>query len=217
MTRICVALLGLLLAAPLPAQDAPTTSATAAGDPAALPRVLLHTSEGDITLELYPDKAPKTVANFLQYAREGFYAGTVFHRVIKGFLVQGGIYDRNLAERRTRPPIPVEADNGLSNLRGTVAAARAPDVMQSATSQFFINLVDNRRLDFVSDRSGLTAGYAVFGKVVEGMDVVDRIGALPTIPLGPFSGDVPKPLVVIEGVKVLGDDVAPAASAAEVP
>ncbi len=215
--------IALLLAMPaIQAQD--STPAVAAGDNASepLPQVKVHTSVGDFVIELYPDKAPRTVANFLQYVHDDFYAGTVFHRVIKGFLVQGGIYDRDLEQRRVRPAIPDEADNGLSNLRGTVAAARAPEVPQSATSQFFINLVDNRRLDFVSKQSGLTWGYAVFGKVIEGMDVVDQIGNLPTIPLGPFSGDVPQPLVVIEGVELLNDDEpaeasstpAPAASAA---
>jgi peptidyl-prolyl cis-trans isomerase A (cyclophilin A) len=218
MTRLLIAAL-LLLPALASAQ---TTPATAASAPA--PQVLLKTSQGDITLELYPDKSPKTVANFLQYVREGFYAGTVFHRVIKGFLIQGGIYDRDLQERRTHPAIPDEADNGLSNLRGTIAAARAPEVTQSATSQFFINLVDNRRLDYVGNQNGLTWGYAVFGKVTKGMDVVgkvtkgmdvvDKIAALPTIPLGPFSGDVPKPLVVIESAEILGENTAPSGSVA---
>jgi peptidyl-prolyl cis-trans isomerase A (cyclophilin A) len=208
MTRLLIAAL-LLLPAFASAQ---TTPATAASAPA--PRVLLKTSQGDITLELYPDKSPKTVANFLQYVRESFYAGTVFHRVIKGFLIQGGIYDRDLQERRTHPAIPNEADNGLSNLRGTIAAARAPEVTQSATSQFFINLVDNRRLDYVGNQNGLTWGYAVFGKVTKGMDVVDKIAALPTIPLGPFSGDVPKPLVVIESAEILGENTAPSGSVA---
>lgn len=201
MSRFLVAAVVLLLApaafaqqtpAPAPASSAPT-----------LPKVKIQTSLGNFTVELYPDKAPKTVANFLGYVRSDFYAGTVFHRVIDGFLVQGGIYDRDLQERHTRPPIPDEADNGLSNLRGTLAAARAPEVPDSATSQFFINLVDNPRLDFVSKQSGLTWGYAVFGKVIHGMDVVDKIGNLPTIPLGPFSGDVPKPLVIIEKVTLL--------------
>ena len=201
MPRILIALFVLALPSAAFAQDAPAPASSAA----ARPQVEFKTSQGDFTLELYPDKSPKTVANFLEYVRDGFYSGTVFHRVIKGFLVQGGIYDRDLEQRRTRPAIPDEADNGLSNLRGTVAAARAPEVPRSATSQFFINMVDNRRLDFVSKQNGLTWGYAVFGKVIKGMDVIDKIAALPTIPLGPFSGDVPKPLVVIQDAKVITD------------
>lgn len=194
------------------AQDTqPAAAASAAATTAPLPQVVLHTSEGDITIELYADKSPKSVANFLDYARSGFYAGTVFHRVIKGYLIQAGIYTRQLTEKRTRDPVPAEADNGLSNLRGTVAVARGADP-DSGTSQFFINLVDNRRLDYVSKQSGLTWGYTVFGKITHGMDVVDKIGGLPTHAQGPFAGDVPKPLVVIESVDVTGDQPAPSAS-----
>jgi len=174
---------------------------------AAQPEVLLHTSQGDITLQLYPDKAPKSVANFLRYVHEGFYAGTVFHRAIDGYLIQGGLYDRNLEPRRTHPAIADEADNGLSNLRGTIAVARGADP-NSGTAQFFINLVDNRRLDFVGNQSGLTWGYAVFGKVIKGMNVVDKIAALPTRGLGPFAADVPNPLVLIEGAQVIGEAAA---------
>ena len=171
------------------------------------PRVVLHTSQGDITLELFPDKAPKSVANFLQYVHEGFYDGTVFHRAITGYLVQGGLYTRDLQAKRTRSAIPSEADNGLSNLRGTVAVARGADP-NSGTAQFFFNLVDNRRLDFVGNQSGLTWGYAVFGKVIKGMDVVDKMAALPTRGLGPFAGDVPNPLVVIDSASVVGEEPA---------
>jgi peptidyl-prolyl cis-trans isomerase A (cyclophilin A) len=196
-----------LVAQSAPPKPVPTPAANG-------PEVLLHTSQGDITLQLYPDKAPKSVANFLQYVRDGFYAGTVFHRVIPGYLVQGGLYTRELQPRRTRPAVPSEADNGLSNLRGTVAVARGADP-NSGTSQFFINLVDNRRLDFVGNESSLTWGYAVFGKVVKGMDVVDKIAALPTRGIGPFAADVPNPLVVIEGAQVIGETApAPAASLA---
>ncbi len=211
-------LLPLLLLMSLPLMAAPqTTGAPAPASSSALadkplPKVLLHTSEGDITLELFPDKAPKSVANFLQYVRSGFYDGTVFHRVIKGYLVQGGIYTRQLVQKRTRDPVPAEADNGLSNLRGTVAVARGADP-DSGTSQFFINLVDNRRLDYVSKQSGLTWGYTVFGKIIKGMDVVDKIGALPTHAQGPFAGDVPEPLVVIENASVVGEAPAHAGSA----
>lgn len=194
-------------AAPPPA---PATSSTVAPAPVAHPQVKLHTSMGDITIELFPDKAPRTVANFLQYVNDGFYEGTVFHRAIPGFLVQGGLYTRQLTPKRTRPPIPDEANNGLSNLRGTVAAARGPDP-DSATAQFFFNIVDNPRLDYVGNQSGMTWGYAVFGKVVDGMDVVDKIDNLPTGPQGPFVGDVPRPLPVIESAKVIGEAAKPAA------
>lgn len=177
---------------------------------AAHPQVKLHTSLGDITIELFPDKAPRTVANFLQYVQDGFYDGTVFHRAIPGFLVQGGLYTRQLTPKRTRAPIPDEANNGLSNLRGTVAAARGPDP-DSATAQFFFNIVDNPRLDYVGNQSGMTWGYAVFGKVIDGMDVVDKIDNLPTGPQGPFVGDVPRPLPVIESAKLIGEAAKPAA------
>lgn len=193
---------------------APPSASTAAppssAQPAAHPQVELKTSQGTIVIELFPDKAPKTVANFLQYVKDGFYAGTVFHRVIPGYLIQGGLYTRELRPKRTLPPIPDEANNGLSNLRGTVAAARGPDP-DSATSQFFINVVDNPRLDYVGNQSGMTWGYAVFGKVVKGMDVVDKIDNLPTGPQGPFIGDVPRPLVVIESAKLIGEAAHPVA------
>lgn len=201
----------LLVSFALSASAAPPAPAsTAAGNPsaAAHPQVKLHTSMGDIVIELFPDKAPKTVANFLQYVKDGFYDGTVFHRAIPMFLVQGGLYTRQLTPKRTRAPIPDEANNGLSNLRGTVAAARGPDP-DSATAQFFFNIVDNPRLDYVGNQSGMTWGYAVFGKVVEGMDIVDKIDNLPTGPQGPFIGDVPRPLVVIEGAKVIGEAAHP--------
>jgi peptidyl-prolyl cis-trans isomerase A (cyclophilin A) len=172
---------------------------------AALPQVVLETSQGAITIELYPEKSPKSVANFLQYVRDGFYAGTVLHRVIPGYLVQGGLYTRDLRPKRTRPAIPDEADNGLSNLRGTIAVARGTDP-NSGTAQFFFNLVDNLRLDFVGNQSSLTWGFAVFGKITKGMDVLDKIAALPTRALGPFSGDVPNPLVVIESAHVVGEE-----------
>lgn len=199
-------LLSLLLIAPttLAAQSAAKPAKDAAPATAPAPQVVLHTSQGDITLELYPDKSPKSVANFLQYVHDGFYAGTVFHRSIPGYLVQGGLYTRDLQPKRTRPAIASEADNGLSNVRGTIAVARGADP-NSGTSQFFFNLVDNRRLDFVGSQSGLTWGYAVFGKVIKGMDVVDKIAALPTRALGPFAGDVPNPLVVITGAEVIGE------------
>ena len=181
--------------------------AAVAADAQVHPQVAIHTSQGDITLELYPDKAPKSVANFLQYVRDGFYSGTVLHRAIPGYLVQGGLYTRELQPKRTHSAIPSEADNGLSNLRGTVAVARGADP-NSGTAQFFFNLVDNRRLDYVGNQSGLTWGYAVFGKVTKGMDVVDKIAALPTRGQGPFASDVPNPLVVINSANVIGEEAA---------
>lgn len=205
----------LLLALPLTlaaqaAKPAPATPTAPA------PEVVLHTSQGDITLELYPDKAPKSVANFLQYVRDGFYDGTLMHRAIPGYLVQGGLYTRDLQPKRTRSAIASEADNGLSNLRGTIAVARGADP-NSGTAQFFFNLVDNRRLDFVGNQSGLTWGYAVFGKVIKGLDVVDKIAALPTRALGPFAGDVPNPLVLIKSAQVIGEEAPATAATAAAP
>ena len=189
------------------APPAPASTSAASVAPAH-PQVEIKTTQGDFVIELFPDKAPKTVANFLQYVKDGFYDGTVFHRVIPGYLIQGGLYTRELRPKRTLPPIPDEANNGLSNLRGTVAAARGPDP-DSATAQFFVNVVDNPRLDYVGNQSGMTWGYAVFGKVVEGMDVVDKIDNLPTGPQGPFIGDVPRPLVIIESAKLIGEAAHP--------
>ena len=158
--------------------------------------VRLQTSLGDIRVELDAAKAPKTVENFLQYVRAGHYDGTVFHRVIKGFMIQGGGLDATLYERPTRPPIALESHNGLSNVRGTIAMAResAPD---TATSQFFINVVDNARLD----GSGSRDGYAVFGHVVSGMDVVDKIRSVPTTSRPP-NDDVPVQPVTIKTLTV---------------
>lgn len=210
MLKSLLATLLLTLPPALAAQSAKPAPTTVAA-PAA--QVVLRTTQGDITLELYPDKAPKSVANFMQYVRDGFYDGTLLHRAIPGYLVQGGLYTRDLQPKRTRSAIASEADNGLSNLRGTVAVARGADP-NSGTAQFFFNLVDNRRLDFAGTQSGLTWGYTVFGKVIKGMDVVDKIAALPTRPLGPFAGDVPNPLVLIESAHVVGEETPPAASAA---
>lgn len=140
-----------------------------------VPGVTVRTSLGDFVIELFPDDAPITVQNFLQYVDDGFYAGTIVHRVIPGFVVQGGGLSADLSEKETRPPIVNEAVNGLANLRGTVAMARTDDP-DSAASQFFVNLADN----FALDTSLQRLGYAVFGRVVQGMDVVDRIAAMPT-------------------------------------
>ncbi len=168
------------------------------------PRIALETSQGRIVIELYPDKAPRTVENFLAYVRDGHYNGTVFHRVVKDLLIQGGAYTPDLQLKPERAPIPNEAGKGLSNLRGTISAARRASEKDSAGAQFFINTVDNRQLD-PSGAGAFSAGYAVFGRVVEGMDVVDRIRAVPTGKKGPFPGDVPQTPVVIERAQLLED------------
>lgn len=171
---------------------------------AANPQVVLTTSRGDITLELYADKAPKTVENFLAYARSGHYEGTIFHRVIPGFMIQGGGMTRDLGMKPTRGPVENEADNKLSNERGTVAMARKGDP-HSATSQFFVNLVHNYKLDHVSDANGSTWGYTVFGKVTDGMEVVDAIAQVETTSRSGHQ-NVPKEPIVIEQVEVLTSD-----------
>lgn len=165
------------------------------------PKVMLETSHGEITLELDADKAPKTVENFLAYVRDGHYDGTVFHRVIPDFMIQGGGFDANFAQKPTRSPIQNEANNGLKNLRGTIAMARTGNP-HSATAQFFINTVDNSFLDHQSP-TPRGWGYAVFGKVVAGMEVVDRIQRLPTGPGGPFRSDVPRQTVLIKHARIL--------------
>jgi len=169
---------------------------------AAPPHVTLHTSMGDIVVELFPDKAPKTVENFLGYAREGFYNDTVFHRVIDDLLIQGGGYSADLQKKPAHPPIGNEANNGLSNQRGTISAARGR-TPSSETSEFFINLVDNPRFDYTSDSNDYTWGYTVFGKVISGMDVVDKIRAVKTHAQGKFTSDVPIAPVVIKSVEVM--------------
>lgn len=151
--------------------------------------VKLATSLGDIVVELDAQKAPKTVANFVQYVKAGHYNGTVFHRVIDGFMVQGGGMNADLSEKPTRAPIPLEAGNGLSNARGTLAMART-NVPDSATAQFFINVVDNQRLDSYG------GGYAVFGKVVAGMDVVDKIRTVPVASKGGHQNVPVTPVVI---------------------
>ena len=156
-------------------------------------KVRLSTSMGDIVLQLDADKAPKTVANFLAYVKSGHYGGTVFHRVIDGFMIQGGGMTPDLTEKATRSPIVLEARNGLKNQRGTVAMARTM-VPDSATAQFFINLNDNAFLDAANSRDG--NGYAVFGLVVEGMDVVDKIKATPTGGKGPHANVPLQPVLI---------------------
>lgn len=159
------------------------------------PQVTMVTTKGTIVVELYPLNAPVTVANFLQYVTDGFYTNKIFHRVISNFVIQGGGFDAQLSLAANRPPIALEVCNGLSNTRGTIAMART-SVLNSATSQFFINVVDNTALD----TNG--GGYAVFGKVVSGLDVVDLIKAVPTQTVNGFGADVPvTPITITSATK----------------
>jgi len=176
---------------------------------AANPVIEMKTSMGAITLELFADKAPKTVDNFLQYVKDKHYNGTIFHRVIDGFMIQGGGFDKVMFEKDTRPPIENEANNGLKNQRGTIAMARTANP-HSATAQFFINLKDNLPLDY----SEVTqqAGYSVFGRVTNGMEVVQAIAKVQKTRVGPH-GDVPQTPIVIESVKLFSAE-APAAKPA---
>ncbi len=171
---------------------------------AATPLVEMKTSAGAVRIELYADKAPKTVRNFLQYVTDGFYSGLVFHRVIDGFMIQGGGFDAGLREKTVdRPPIENEAGNGLKNDTGTIAMARTRDP-NSARAQFFINVADNAPLNF-RDPSPGGIGYAVFGRVTQGMEVVMRIARTPTGPGGPFPKDVPQQPVIIESITLISD------------
>jgi cyclophilin family peptidyl-prolyl cis-trans isomerase len=186
---IFLLLFGLLLQAPAPA----TPLQPAPGNPV----VVVETSMGTITIELFKDQAPVSVANFLQYVAEGFYPGTVWHRVVPGYVIQGGGYTSDMTEKPTRPPIQNEATNGLTNRRGTVAMARTR-VLRSGTSQFYINLANNPSLDH-KGFSPDVFGYAVFGRVIDGMDVVDRIGAVKTTSKDGMD-DVPVEPVIIKSV-----------------
>ena len=162
-----------------------------------------ETARGPLKVRLFPDKAPLTVANFLSYVKDGHYNGTVFHRVIGDFLIQGGAYTPDMQQKPERAPVANESSNGLSNLRGTLTAARRAGDATSATAQFFINTVDNRQLDFRGDATAEMTGFCVFGRVVEGMDVVDRIRVVPTGAKAPFAADVPVTPVLIESAKQL--------------
>lgn len=160
------------------------------------PTILLETTSGDILIELFADKAPQTVANFLQYVDDGFYSNTIFHRVIPGFMIQGGGLGARMDEKPTKEPVPNEADNGLKNVRGTIAMARTRDP-HSASAQFFINLVDNDFLDFTAPTPD-GWGYCVFGQVTDGMDVVDKIAKVKTTTVG-IHENVPTDMVLITG------------------
>lgn len=193
-TLLVVATLGLMFS---PYSNA---HASANDDIKTNPQVLLKTSLGDITLELYPDKAPKSVANFLRYVHEGFYNGTIFHRVIPTFMVQGGGFTPDLQKKPTHAPIPNEADNGLRNRIGTVAMARTNDP-NSATAQFFINVAQNTFLDF-REKTARAWGYAVFGRVIKGMKVVNHIRLVKT-GFKNGMGDVPlHPVVIIKATQL---------------
>lgn len=170
------------------------------GSGSANPKVAFDTSKGRIVIELYPDKAPKTVANFLQYVKSGHYNGTVFHRVIPGFMIQGGGFTADMTQKPTKANVQNEADNGLTNDRGTVAMARTSDP-HSASAQFFINVKDNAFLNH-KGKNPQGWGYAVFGKVVEGMDVADAITQVRTGQKGPH-GDVPVEPIVVKTATVV--------------
>jgi len=180
------------------AQPAPAAAPAAA----ASTKVRLNTNMGQIVIELNAAKAPKTVENFLQYVKDKHYDGTIFHRVIPTFMIQGGGFNADMTQKPTRAPVENEANNGLSNVRGSVAMARTMDP-HSAAAQFFINVVDNPNLNHVSKENGYTWGYAVFGKVVSGMEVVDAIKGVTTAPKAPLPSDVPTSPVVINSAEIL--------------
>jgi cyclophilin family peptidyl-prolyl cis-trans isomerase len=176
-----------------------SAAAASGGGLAADPQVDLKTSAGTIRVELFASKAPKSVENFLQYVKDGHYDGTIFHRVIPGFMVQGGGMTKDMAQKKTRAPVPIESKNGLKNEVGTLAMARTSDP-NSATSQFFINVNNNGFLDYPGQDGH---GYTVFGKVVSGMDVVNKIVAMPTGNQG-MHQNVPRTPVLIESASVVG-------------
>ncbi len=196
MNRFSRLLLGLTLGGSFAFALSHGLAAAAEGPP----RVLMQTTAGNFVIELDRAKAPNTTDNFLGYVNDGFYQGVQFHRVIKGFMIQGGGFTADFQKKPTRPPVQNEADNGLKNLRGTVAMARTSDP-HSATAQFFINHKDNSFLDH-SGKTPRGWGYTVFGKVVEGMDVVDKIADMSTGRGGPFPKDVPQKPVIIEKATV---------------
>ncbi len=193
-TLLKLLVIGTALLTPLAACAEEAADAKPAAEPKGNPTVVIKTSEGDITLVLFADESPITVENFLAYVDSGFYSGTIFHRVIPNFMIQGGGFDKNMQEKDTRDPIVNESKNRLHNTRGTIAMARTnnPD---SATAQFYINHRNNLNLDWAPGREG----YAVFGEVTEGMDVVDFIATAPTGQRGHFR-DVPEQAIVIKEI-----------------
>lgn len=207
MPRIVALVLALLAALPAHAQQSPPPA-----PPTLAPRVKFETSVGNFVVEVDTVRAPLTAENFLRYVRDGAYDGTVFHRVIANFVVQGGGYDERLTERPARGPIPNESGNGLSNRRGTLGLARE-DSPHSGTSQFYVNLVDNANLDPLPSRWG----YAVFGRVVEGMEVIDKIAYLRTETVANFGSDVPVERPVVKRAYVLEEALAAPPSAPAAP
>ncbi|MGD9800421.1 MAG: peptidylprolyl isomerase [Parvularculaceae bacterium] len=191
-------------------ENAPTpspieTKADSVDWPATTLHAKIVTSKGDMLVDLYPDQAPKTVANFVQYAEDGHYDRLIFHRVVQGFVIQGGGYNKYWSERPTRDPVPYEGDNGLGNYRTTLAMARTMNP-NSAAAQWYVNLRDNNdQLDHFVNDLGPRYGYAVFGRVVEGMDVADAIGALRTGAGGPFPAEVPLETVTISRIDIIRD------------
>jgi cyclophilin family peptidyl-prolyl cis-trans isomerase len=168
------------------------------------PQVEMQTNPGSFVIELYPDYAPKTVANFLQYLNDGFYDNTLFHRLVQELLIQGGGYTHGMVPKKTRPPVENEANHGISNSRYSVAMARDADP-NSGTSQFFINLADNHPLDFESPTPG-GWGYTVFGRVIKGTEVIDAMAAIPVLAGGDFMGDRPSRESVLKKARVLAPD-----------
>jgi cyclophilin family peptidyl-prolyl cis-trans isomerase len=191
----------MLVAAVALASICPGCAGEEAEQPSGNPAVVFSTTLGDITIELYPEQAPTTVQNFLEYVNAKFYDGTIFHRVIPGFVIQGGGMDPSMQKKETRPPIKNEAANGIKNTRGTVSMART-SVVDSATSQFFISLKDNTSLDH-RDTTARGYGYAVFGTVVAGMDVVDKIAKVQTTTRAGHR-DVPAEAVIVTSARVVG-------------
>lgn len=188
------------------AASSSSSSGKASPPPPPSPEVRVTTTMGSFVIELNPDRAPLTVANFLRYVREGFYSGTIIHRVVGNFVIQGGGFTADYKPKTPHPPIYNESGNGLQNKRGTVGLARSVHP-HSGNSQFYVNLVDNPDLDPIPTRWG----YCVFGRIVQGMDVIDRIGVVPTGAVGPFKSDAPLKPIVIEKMEL----VAPAALAAK--
>ncbi len=191
-----------------PADTAPTHATTPGNPPMTGPQILISTSMGDITLQLDSVRAPKSVASVLRYVKDRHYNGTVFYRVVKGFVIQMGSWDANVNGRPGHAPSPLEANNGLSNRRGTVALAHGADLMASA--DFFINLADNISLDHNKEDLGNISGFTVFGRVTSGMDVVDAIAAVPVGDHGPMPGQAPVDPILIKTVSVVGEPEAPA-------